>query len=182
MDGPRVCHTEWSKSEREKQIPHINTCMWNPEEWYRWTYVRGKNRVAHTHTWFNFSHNFKCALYFPLNSALRIVTQLFQLEQTLFSLYQDSSLYKHKNRVWTLISKTKMVCGEADDASTGGTWTDLSVFLKLTSPSASPASRTACHPRGVLQPAFHKCWVHYKGVGNFTQAYHTMETYLRSSQ
>ena len=21
MDGPRVCHTEWSKSEREKQIP-----------------------------------------------------------------------------------------------------------------------------------------------------------------
>ena len=21
MDGPRDCHTEWSKSEREKQIP-----------------------------------------------------------------------------------------------------------------------------------------------------------------
>ena len=22
VDGPRICHTEWSKSEREKQISH----------------------------------------------------------------------------------------------------------------------------------------------------------------
>ena len=29
MDGPRVCHTEWSKSEREKQIPYANTYIWN---------------------------------------------------------------------------------------------------------------------------------------------------------
>ena len=29
MDGPRVCHTEWSKSEREKQIPYANTYVWN---------------------------------------------------------------------------------------------------------------------------------------------------------
>ena len=28
-DGPRVCHTEWSKSEREKQIPYANTYIWN---------------------------------------------------------------------------------------------------------------------------------------------------------
>ena len=28
VDGPRECHTEWSKSEREKQIPCINTYMW----------------------------------------------------------------------------------------------------------------------------------------------------------
>ena len=35
VDGPRVCHTEWSKSEREKQISYINTFMWNIEKWYR---------------------------------------------------------------------------------------------------------------------------------------------------
>ena len=29
MDGPGVCHTEWSKSEREKQIPYANTYIWN---------------------------------------------------------------------------------------------------------------------------------------------------------
>ena len=29
VDGPRVCHTESSKSEREKQIPHANTYIWN---------------------------------------------------------------------------------------------------------------------------------------------------------
>ena len=33
MDGPRVCHTEWSRSEREKQILHINAFMWNLEKW-----------------------------------------------------------------------------------------------------------------------------------------------------
>ena len=29
MDGPSDCHTEWSKSEREKQISYNTTCMWN---------------------------------------------------------------------------------------------------------------------------------------------------------
>ena len=29
VDGPRVCHTEWSKSEREKQIPYANTYIRN---------------------------------------------------------------------------------------------------------------------------------------------------------
>ena len=29
VDGPRVCHTEWGKSEREKQIPYANTYIWN---------------------------------------------------------------------------------------------------------------------------------------------------------
>ena len=29
VDGPRVCHTERSKSEREKQIPYANTYIWN---------------------------------------------------------------------------------------------------------------------------------------------------------
>ena len=26
---PRDCHAEWSKSEREKQIPYANTYIWN---------------------------------------------------------------------------------------------------------------------------------------------------------
>ena len=46
MDGPRVCHTEWSKSEREKQILYINADMWNLEKWYSWTYFQGRNRNA----------------------------------------------------------------------------------------------------------------------------------------
>ena len=29
LDGVRVCHTEWSKSEREKQIQYANTYIWN---------------------------------------------------------------------------------------------------------------------------------------------------------
>ena len=29
MDGPRDCHAEWSKSEREKQVPYDITYMWN---------------------------------------------------------------------------------------------------------------------------------------------------------
>ena len=29
VDGPRVCHTECSKSEREKQILYANTYIWN---------------------------------------------------------------------------------------------------------------------------------------------------------
>ena len=29
VDGPKVCHTEWSKSKREKQILYANTHMWN---------------------------------------------------------------------------------------------------------------------------------------------------------
>ena len=43
MDGPRDCHTEWIKSEREKQILYINAYMWNLEKWYRWTGLQGRN-------------------------------------------------------------------------------------------------------------------------------------------
>ena len=40
VDEPRVClHTEWSKSERDRQISHINSHMWNLEKQYRWTYL-----------------------------------------------------------------------------------------------------------------------------------------------
>ena len=44
VDGPRGCHTEWSKSEREKQISYINAYLWNLEKWYRWTCLQGRNR------------------------------------------------------------------------------------------------------------------------------------------
>ena len=46
VDGPRVCYTDRSKSEREKQILYINSCMWNLEKRYWWTYVQGRNRDA----------------------------------------------------------------------------------------------------------------------------------------
>ena len=39
----RACHSEWSKSEREKQIPHINRYIWNLK-WYWWTYFQGRSR------------------------------------------------------------------------------------------------------------------------------------------
>ena len=44
MDGPRDCHTEWSKPEREKQILYINAYLWNLEKWFKWTRLKGKNR------------------------------------------------------------------------------------------------------------------------------------------
>jgi len=43
VDEPRVCHTEWSKSEREKQISHFNTYLWNLERLFCWTYLQGGN-------------------------------------------------------------------------------------------------------------------------------------------
>ena len=44
MGGPRVCHTEWSKSEREKQISYTNAYMWNLKKWCRWSYFQSRNR------------------------------------------------------------------------------------------------------------------------------------------
>jgi len=44
VDGPRAYYTEWSKSEREKQISYINAYIWNLERWYQWTYWQGSNR------------------------------------------------------------------------------------------------------------------------------------------
>jgi len=29
MDGPRDCHTEWNKSEREREVLYNITYMWN---------------------------------------------------------------------------------------------------------------------------------------------------------
>ena len=44
LDISRDCHTEWSKSERAKQISYINTYIWNLGKWYRWTGLQGRNR------------------------------------------------------------------------------------------------------------------------------------------
>ena len=38
VDGPRVCHTEWSKSEREKQIPYANAHKWNLKKKKKWSW------------------------------------------------------------------------------------------------------------------------------------------------
>ena len=43
VDEPRAYYIEWSKSEREQQT-YINTCKWNLERWYWWTYLQGSNR------------------------------------------------------------------------------------------------------------------------------------------
>ena len=48
VDEPRAYCTGWSKSERERQMLYINTCVWNLERWYWWTYLQGSNwRCTH---------------------------------------------------------------------------------------------------------------------------------------
>ena len=42
MAGPRVCHTELSKSEREKQILYANTYIWNLKKKKNHEEPRGK--------------------------------------------------------------------------------------------------------------------------------------------
>ena len=46
MDGPRDCHTEWSKSDWEEQILYDITYMWNLKKWYKWTYLQNRNTVT----------------------------------------------------------------------------------------------------------------------------------------
>ena len=41
MDGPGAYYTEWSKSERERQILYINAYIWNLERPYQWSYIQG---------------------------------------------------------------------------------------------------------------------------------------------
>ena len=47
MDGPRDCHTDWSKSNGERQTLYDIAYVWNPQEWYRWTYLKSRNRDRH---------------------------------------------------------------------------------------------------------------------------------------
>ena len=37
---------QWSKREREKQLPYINTYIWDQERWYWWIYVQGSDADA----------------------------------------------------------------------------------------------------------------------------------------
>ena len=46
MDGPRDCNTEWSKSDRERQISYDIAYMWNLKKEYKWTYLQNRNRVT----------------------------------------------------------------------------------------------------------------------------------------
>ena len=46
VDEPRACYTEWSKSEREKQISYINAYVWSLGKWSWRTYLQGSNRDA----------------------------------------------------------------------------------------------------------------------------------------
>ena len=45
MDGVRVCHTELSKSEREKEKPYANTYIWNLEKKNDHEEPRGKTGI-----------------------------------------------------------------------------------------------------------------------------------------
>ena len=38
---PRACYTDWSKSERERQISYINAYIWDLERSYWRAYVQG---------------------------------------------------------------------------------------------------------------------------------------------
>ena len=46
MVEPWAYYTEWSKSEREKQLSYINAYIWNLERWYWWTYLQGSSGDA----------------------------------------------------------------------------------------------------------------------------------------
>ena len=43
VDEPRAYYTEWSKSEKDKQILYINAYIWNLERWYWWNYLQASN-------------------------------------------------------------------------------------------------------------------------------------------
>ena len=45
-DGLRYYHTKWSKSDRQRQISYNITYMSSLKKWYKWTYLRYKNRFA----------------------------------------------------------------------------------------------------------------------------------------
>ena len=46
MDGPRDCHTEGSKSDRERQNHMISLYMWNLKNEYKGTCLQNRNRIT----------------------------------------------------------------------------------------------------------------------------------------
>ena len=51
VDEPRAYYIEWSKSEREKQIPYIKAYIWNLERWYWWNYLQSSNQDTGRRQW-----------------------------------------------------------------------------------------------------------------------------------
>ena len=45
-DGPRDDYTKWSKSNQQRQISYNITYLWSLKKWYKWIYLRNKNRFA----------------------------------------------------------------------------------------------------------------------------------------
>ena len=43
VDEPRTHYTEWSESEREREIPYSNTYIRNLGKWYWRIYLQGTN-------------------------------------------------------------------------------------------------------------------------------------------
>ena len=46
MDGPKDCHAKWSKPDRERQLSHVITYMWNFKKRYKWTYLQNINTLT----------------------------------------------------------------------------------------------------------------------------------------
>ena len=44
--GPRDCHTEWRKSDRERQISCDIAYTWNLKKGYKWTYLQNRSWVT----------------------------------------------------------------------------------------------------------------------------------------
>ena len=45
MHRPRNCHTEWSKSDTERQISYDITSMKSLKKGYKWTYLQNRSRA-----------------------------------------------------------------------------------------------------------------------------------------
>ena len=45
-DGPRDCHTEWSKSDTERQISYDISYILHPKKEYKWTYLQNRSRIT----------------------------------------------------------------------------------------------------------------------------------------
>ena len=46
MDGLRDCHTEWSKSDRERQISYDTASMQYLKKVYKWVYLQNRNKIT----------------------------------------------------------------------------------------------------------------------------------------
>ena len=46
MGEPKDYHTKWTKSNRERWVTCNTTYMWNLKKWYKWTYLRNRNRLT----------------------------------------------------------------------------------------------------------------------------------------